>query len=110
MRSRTWCSIEAIYEKFATRVDGRLSILTGRTDDDTGVVTATAIEGPATPIHSVGISRAGDPDVAARGRGVARRVPPEVSSRAAASGFSARTGPGVGRKRGIPVLGWGLGR
>lgn len=102
----------AIYEKLGTRVDGRLSILTGKSDDDSGVVTATAIEGadytpvdarrylpsPATMIWQPGVVEwlsECDPDVFIASGNV--RI------------LSTHRARRWARKRGIPVLGWGLG-
>ena len=103
---------QEIYEKFATRVDGRLSILTGRSDDGLGVVTATAIKGadytpvnarrflpsPATLIWQPGVVdwlNECSPDVFIASGNV--RV------------LSTHRARRWARSRGIPVLGWGLG-
>ena len=102
----------SIYEKLATRVDGRLSILTGRSDDETGVVTATAIEGadytpvdarrylpsPATLIWQPGVVE-----------WLAERSPDVFIASGNVRILSTHRARRWARKRGIPVLGWGLG-
>ncbi len=102
----------SIYEKLATRVDGRLSILTGRSDDETGVVTTTAIEGadytpvdarrylpsPATLIWQPGVVE-----------WLAERSPDVFIASGNVRILSTHRARRWARKRGIPVLGWGLG-
>jgi len=103
---------QAIYEKFAKRVDGRLSILTGRTDDATGVVTATAIEGadytavnlrrylpsPATLMWQPGVVE-----------WLAECRPEVLIASGNVRLLSTHRARRWARRRGIPVLGWGLG-
>ena len=103
---------QAIYEKFATRVDGRLSILTGRTDDATGVVTATAIEGadytavnlrrylplPATLMWQPGVVE-----------WLAECRPEVLIASGNVRLLSTHRARRWARRQGIPVLGWGLG-
>ena len=103
---------QASYEKFATRVDGRLSILTGRTDDATGVVTATAIEGadytavnlrrylplPATLMWQPGVVE-----------WLAECRPEVLIASGNVRLLSTHRARRWARRQGIPVLGWGLG-